>query len=101
MAVDNPVGEFDLYLPEELEQGAYAQAFAVWHTPYDFTIDFAAIQLEEEADDGVRPARVVSRVRLPPGVMYELMAAINQKMTEHEAAWGEIDRPRRRDGEGE
>jgi hypothetical protein len=33
--------------------------------------------------------------------MYELMAAINQKMTEHEAAWGEIDRPRRRDGEGE
>jgi hypothetical protein len=70
-----PAGRFPvrLYVPPEQEAGTYAQAAVVWHTPYDFTIDFAAMQKPHPADAEdsdsplVVPARVVARVRIPWG----------------------------------
>ena len=90
------------YVPPEQEEGAYAHLFAVWHTAYDFTIDFAVTQPPRPAgldDDGVgtiAPARVVSRVRVPPGLVFDLIRAINANMSSYEAEWGEIAPPERR-----
>jgi hypothetical protein len=66
---------FVFVIPPEHQAGVYAHTFAVWHTPYDFTIDFAVSQLAEavdSADDAtsVIPARLVARVRIPPGTVF-------------------------------
>jgi hypothetical protein len=61
----------------------------------DFTVDFAALQFPPD-DESPQPARVVSRVRLPAAAMFELMTAINERMSAYEAEWGEIVAPRRR-----
>ena len=38
------------------------------------------------------PCRVVSRVRIPPTVIFDLMRALNENMAKHEASFGEIKR---------
>ena len=35
---------FNLQVPPELEGGVYANFLGVWHTGYEFTLDFAVIQ---------------------------------------------------------
>ena len=86
--------EFDV--PPEHEEGTYAHAYAIWHTPYDFVLDFA-VAIDDAAD---APARLVARVRIPPGLVFALMQALNEKMTQYESDWGEIRTPRRERGEG-
>ncbi len=39
-----PATNFDVRVPGELEAGAYANFMAVWHTPHEFTLDFAVTQ---------------------------------------------------------
>jgi hypothetical protein len=76
----------------------------VWHTPYDFIVDFAAIQLARPVDPGDPepeieiPARVVSRVRLPAGLVFDVIQTINARMEGYEREWGEIHRPEPREG---
>jgi hypothetical protein len=36
---------------------------------------------------------VVARVRLPTGLVFDVLRALNQAMTEYEAIFGEIRRP--------
>ena len=94
------------YLPPDQEAGVYAHAYAVWHAAYDFIIDFAVTEFARATDPEdptttVIPARIVARVRLPPGVMFDLIRTINATMTRYEAEWGEIARPERQEpGEG-
>lgn len=91
------------YVPPEQEAGVFAETVAIWHTPYDFIIDFAAIQLaqpEDPTDPNSRlevPARVVARVRIPTGVVFDLLRTINARMEQYEAEWGEIQTPQRRE----
>ena len=90
---------FEFRLPPEHEAGVYANTFGVWHTAYDFTIDFAASQLPKRADPAdpyVVSCRVVSRVRLPAGAVFDLLRTINAAMSLYEAQWGEIQPPRPR-----
>ena len=81
------------YVPPAHEAGTYAHAVAVWYTTYDFTIDFAA--LPEAGGE----AHVVSRVRVPAALAFDLIRTINTAMGRYEATWGEIRRPGPRDGE--
>lgn len=80
---------------------------AVWHTPYDFIIDFAAIQLAQPSDPADPdsplevPARVVSRVRIPTGLVFDVIRTINARMEAYEAEWGEITPPELRGEEAE
>jgi Protein of unknown function (DUF3467) len=91
------------YVPPEQEAGVYAETVAVWHTPYDFVIDFAAIQLAQPADPedpGSQlevPARVVSRVRIPAGLVFDVIQTINARMDAYEAEWGKIRAPELRE----
>jgi len=76
----------------EVEAGTYANFVGVWNLPDCFVLDFSvftqAPRLAED-DDGKpfvhMPARVVSRVRIPPIQVFELMKALNLQL----AAWEE------------
>ena len=89
--------------PEELAAGVYANIFAVWHTAYEFTIDFAATLPPEQTDPGdpdsplVVPCRLVVRARIPVTLAFDLIRALNASMTEYEERFGEIKRPGQED----
>jgi hypothetical protein len=84
-----PEQELQINVPDEVASGVYSNLVLVWHTPYEFTLDFAAI----EPGEGNRvPCRVVSRVRIPPTVIFDLMRALNENMSIYESKFGEIRR---------
>jgi hypothetical protein len=87
--------QMQIHVPDELQGGVYANMAVVWHTPYDFTIDFAATAPSATGPDGqpVIPARVVARVKFPPAQIFQLLQAINANMTNYEAAYGSIQTP--------
>lgn len=84
-----------LYLPDDLEAGVYANMLSTWHTGHEFTLDFAAIQRVREAGDGevVLPSRVVTRVKVPPSAIFEMIRIMNEAMTRYEQTFGEIRLP--------
>ena len=88
---------FDVYVPPELEGGTYANFLTVWHTGYEFTLDFAVIQPpavpENPAEPISVPCRVVTRLKIPPSLIFDIMRALNQNMTTYENTFGEIQRP--------
>lgn len=96
---EQPVAHIQIKMPDDLEAGAYANALAVWHTPHEFTLDFAAIQPTQEmrqADGTVVltvPARVTARVKVPPTLLFEIIKAINENMTQYEQRFGSIRTP--------
>lgn len=88
----------EIAVPPEEEVGVYANLLAIWHTQDEFTFDFAVkqpsqLRQDDGGDDKVHvPARVVSRVRVPPGQVFEILKALNENMTHYERAFGEIRR---------
>jgi len=91
--------EFNIQIPDDLSAGVYSNFIGVWHTPYEFTLDFAVIQPGElvTGEDGSRharvPARVVARVKIPPAQVFELMQALSRNEQMYEQAFGPISRP--------
>jgi hypothetical protein len=91
--------EFQVQIPPELESGVYANFLSVWHTAYEFTLDFAATQPPQvdDANDPGSPARVpcrvVARVKIPVTVLFDVLRALNENMTRYEGVFGEIKRP--------
>ena len=81
--------EFQFSIPDEIAAGVYSNMVLVWHTAYEFTLDFSAI---EPTESNRVPCRVVSRVRIPPTVIFDLMRALNDNMAKYEATFGEIKR---------
>jgi hypothetical protein len=91
---------FELHGEPGLAGGVYANALAVWHTEHEFTLDFMVnAQPPQPATmpDGETVIRVqrqlVARVRIPPGVVFEVIRAINENMTNYEQVFGQIRRP--------
>lgn len=82
--------EIAIHVPEEEAMGHYANFVGVWHTPHEFAIDFCVVQ--PFLPDGPS-AKVVSRVRIPPTIVFDLLRTLNQNLTEYERAFGEIQRP--------
>ena len=76
---------FDFDVPEELVPGVYANALGVWFTGHEFTFDFA---VREPLEAG----RVVSRIRLPPTAILEILRIISSEMSRYEEVYGEIRR---------
>jgi hypothetical protein len=93
---DRPI-ELKLDVPPELEGGTYANVLNVWHTAYEFTLDFGVMQQvgePEDADAAVQvPVRVVSRVRIPVTLLFEVLKALNTNMTGYESTFGSIRPP--------
>jgi hypothetical protein len=91
--------QFALQVPDDLAAGAYSNIVAVWHTPYEFTLDFAVSQPTQMVTDAsgqtvlVVPARVVSRVKIPTATVFALMQALSTNEHEYEQEFGRIARP--------
>lgn len=79
---------FEIDLPPELVGGHYADFANVWHTANIFVMDFLTlakpVQEEIDPETGDRrtvvPARVVSRIRIPPEQVFELAKALTQQL---------------------
>ncbi|MCW3493510.1 DUF3467 domain-containing protein [Microbacterium sp. SSM24] len=80
--------QFEIDLPPEHIGGAYADFANVWHTPTVFVMDFLTLaqppREQVDAETGERqtivPARVVSRIRIPPEQVFELAKALTQQL---------------------
>lgn len=93
---------FAIDLPAELEGGVYANVLAAWHSAYEFTLDFAStgpVQPRDEADPAAGyevPCRIVTRVKIPVPLVFDVIRTLNEEMTKYEAEFGEIRRPEQR-----
>jgi hypothetical protein len=86
--------EFQVQVPPELEPGVYANFLGVWHSPYEFTLDFAVTQPPEPGEDVLTvPCRVVARIKMPVSVIFDVIRTLNDNMTKYEQTFGEIHRP--------
>jgi hypothetical protein len=93
------MSNIDVQMPDELVPGTYADFVAVWHSRDSFTLDFAALagpptSTTNEAGQQVTSgkARVVSRVRIPPAQVFELMKALEKQLTQWEQQSGRRER---------
>lgn len=85
---EEPPRQFEIDLPPEAIAGHYADFANVWHTPNVFIMDFVTLaqppREEVDAESGeahlVVPARVVSRIRIPPEQVFELAKALTQQL---------------------
>src|SRR5438477_9199695 len=86
-------------VPDEWRVGVYANNVNVWHSPYEFTLDFSVTdppELDDPEDPsaGVTiPNNVVARVRIPVGLVFDMIVAINGNMETYARSWGEPMRP--------
>ena len=93
---------FAIDLPDELHAGAYANVLAAWHSAYEFTLDFAStgpVRPRDASDPAAGfevPCRIVSRVKIPVPLVFDVIRTLNEEMTKYEAEFGEIRRPEQR-----
>ncbi|MET0812506.1 MAG: DUF3467 domain-containing protein [Microbacterium sp.] len=88
MADEDAPRQFEIDLPPEEIAGHYADFANVWHTPTVFVMDFLTLAQPPhdavDAETGERrtvvPARVVSRIRIPPEQVFELAKALTQQL---------------------
>ena len=97
MEASQPQPQFTFDVPEDLQAGIYANIVGVWHTPHEFTIDFSVtMPIAPPLDPGdplTVPCRVVARIKISPSLIFDVMQALNQNMTNYEQSYGEIRRP--------
>ena len=86
-------------MSREWEGGVYSNVVSVWHSPYEFTLDFCATQPPQPADPEdpnsapIIRCRLVARVRIPVTLVFDVIRALNENMTRYEETFGEIARP--------
>jgi hypothetical protein len=72
-------------LPPKHLAGVFADFVRAWHTKDAFVLDFAAltepVQRDDDSGDLVHNAAIVSRVRIPPSQVFELMKALEQQLS--------------------
>jgi hypothetical protein len=74
-----PAPEAHIHVPDEKIEGTYADFVSVWHSRDTFVLDFAV--LAQPATPQQVSARVVTRVRIPPSQVFEIMKALEQQLT--------------------
>ena len=75
-----------IHLPDDLVEGTYADFVSVWHSRDVFVLDFAV--LAQPVVSGQLVSRIVSRVRIPPSQVFEIMKALEQQLTAWEKERG-------------
>ncbi|MGV9560919.1 DUF3467 domain-containing protein [Streptomyces sp. NPDC003480] len=98
---NQPPQEIQVEIPTEVETGVYADFVSIWHTPESFVLDFAGLRRSPElqadpntgAQKAVVPVKIVSRVRIPPAQVFELMKALEQQLSAWEVETGQRTRP--------
>jgi Protein of unknown function (DUF3467) len=91
-----PQADVEVIVPEALSVGVYANGFTCWYNRTDFTLGFLVyLPTDPGVDDAGRPivrqsARVVSRVKFPPALIFQLMQILNDSMSNYEHQFGAI-----------
>lgn len=92
--------EYDIDIPAEVESGTYADFASIWHTADSFVLDFAVLKRPPKPtvnDDGSRvvkvPTRVVTRVRVPPSQVFEIMKGLEKQLSMWERSHGSRRKP--------
>jgi hypothetical protein len=86
---------FEIVTPDDQIAGVHADLVGVWHTPESFVFDFsvvsqpASVRVEGGRRVVTQPAQVVSRVRMPPGQIFEVMRALEQQLSSWERENGQ------------
>jgi len=82
---------FQINIPQKLTPGVYADFIRAWHTKDAFVLDFANLVEPVRAEDDTMlvNATVVSRVRIPPSQVFELMKALEQQLSAWEKETGQ------------
>lgn len=91
-----PMQRFEIEMSPEVEAGVAADFANLWHTPDTIVLDFAVLRqppyLQTDPETGVEvaiaPTRFVSRIRLPPRQVWELMRALEKELTAWETETG-------------
>jgi hypothetical protein len=86
-------------VPPDQVAGAYANVVGVWHSPHEFAIDFCVNQPYSSGPQTLA-AQVVSRVRIPTTIVFDLLRALSENLGEYESEYGPIRQPGE-DQEGE
>ena len=69
----------------------YANVARVWHTPFEFTLDFGVVGASQESADGlVVPVTRVTSVKIPTSVIFTLARAIAENVDAFESNYGPI-----------
>jgi hypothetical protein len=90
---------YDFEISSETRIGVYANVVYIWYSPYEFALDWGLADEgeAEDSDDPTSPLRVpvsiVARVRVPTGLIFDVLRTLNEAMTRYEAIFGEIRRP--------
>lgn len=85
---------YTVEIPPEVVDGHYADFVSLWHTRDVFVLDFAALKATPQRGEHEgravlsHPTRVVSRVRIPPAQVFELMKALEVQLTAWERKTG-------------
>jgi hypothetical protein len=93
------IPDFQVYVRPEWEGGVYSNFVSVWHSPYEFTLDFCATQPPQPVDPEdpetavVVPCSVVARVKIPVTLIFDVLRALNENMTRYESVFGVISQP--------
>lgn len=78
-----------IVVPPDIGNGVYANAASVWHTPFEFTLDFLCLGMPDESSDRAR-AEVVARVKIPTNVIFQVATAIAEHVDTYEKRFGPI-----------
>lgn len=78
-----------VHITPEAAIGVYAAFVSIWHDAESFTLDFSVPlgppQLREEESTGQQfaqmDAQIVSRVRIPPSQVFEIMKALENQLS--------------------
>jgi len=97
----SPETRFSIEISPEVEGGVYANFVSIWHDNDGFTLDFAAVtgqpRPKQDTGDGHVflnvPARIVSRVHIPPSQVFEIMKALEQQLSAWERERPAVKRP--------
>jgi hypothetical protein len=85
---------YSVEVPADVVDGHYADLASLWHTPDVFVLDFAALKgmPQRSEHEGVavlqHQARIVTRVRIPPAQVFELMKALESQLSAWEKETG-------------
>lgn len=87
MENQNPDGQLQIELKEEVAQGAYANLAIITHSSSEFVLDFIRVL------PGLPKAGVQSRVILAPEHAKRLMHALEENVAKYEHVFGTVRLP--------
>ena len=84
---------YEVIVPESESVGRYGNGFTVWFNKTDFTIDFLVwLPSDPRTDENgnpyfYQPLQVVSRIKIPPAIVFRLAQELSTKLIEYEEAF--------------